>query len=63
MVDRIFDRSCRHSRDPEQPAPYSEKDIKIPDVCDQFNVAWVNTFDMLESLGIRFDVREDLVAT
>ena len=47
----------------EQPAPHSAKDIKIPDVCDQFNVAWVNTFDMLESLGIRFDFREDLVAT
>ena len=39
----------------EQPAPGSRKEIKIPDVCDQFAVKRENTFSMLRALGIRFD--------
>ncbi len=35
----------------EQPAPESKK-IKIPDVSVQFNVAYVNTFEMLRELGV-----------
>lgn len=39
----------------EQPAPASKKDIKIPDVCQQFAVPFVDTFQMLRGLGARFD--------
>ena len=35
----------------EQSAPGSKKVIKIPDVCDQFDVPYVNTFEMLQKLG------------
>lgn len=39
----------------EVSAPHSKKEIKIPDVCQKFGVRWVNTFEMLRELGIRFD--------
>jgi hypothetical protein len=39
----------------EQPAPDSQKKVKIPDVCDAFNVVWTDTFKMLRALGFRFD--------
>ncbi len=39
----------------EQPAPTSKRDVKLPDVCDTFNVTWGNTFAMLRALGARFD--------
>jgi hypothetical protein len=38
----------------EQPAPESKKDIKLPDICDQFDVSYVDTFAMLEFLGVQF---------
>jgi hypothetical protein len=38
----------------EVSAPKSRKEVKIPDVCNQFNVQWTNTFDMLQKLGITF---------
>lgn len=39
----------------EQPAPGSRKEIKLPDVCDQFAVKRENTFSMLRAMGIRLD--------
>lgn len=30
------------------------KKIKIPNVCDAYNVGWCNTFEMLERMGARF---------
>lgn len=39
----------------EQPAPESRKEIKLPDVCDQFAVKRQNIFSMLRALGVRFD--------
>ncbi len=39
----------------EQPAPESKKKVKIPDVCSEFGVPYVDTFQMLRELGIRFD--------
>ncbi|NOZ78586.1 MAG: DUF4411 family protein [Acidobacteria bacterium] len=39
----------------EQPAPDSKKEIKLPDVCDQFAVKRENTFAMLRALCVRFD--------
>jgi hypothetical protein len=39
----------------EQPAPGARKEIKLPDVCDQFSVKRENTFSMLRALGVRFD--------
>jgi len=39
----------------EQPAPGAKREIKLPDVCDQFGVGRENTFSMLRSLGVRFD--------
>lgn len=41
----------------EQPAPESRKDIKLPDVCMQFNVASKDTFTMLRSLAVKLDLR------
>ena len=29
-----------------------------PDVCNQFGVRWVDTFSMLQSLNIQFDLRQ-----
>ncbi len=39
----------------EQPAPDAKKEIKLPDVCDQFEVDRETTFSMLRASGIRFD--------
>ena len=36
----------------EQPAPNSRNHIKLPDVCEEFDIPYVNTFDMLRKLGI-----------
>jgi predicted nuclease of predicted toxin-antitoxin system len=38
----------------ELPAPNSQNIIKIPDVCDEFDVEWMNTFDWLEELDVQF---------
>jgi len=38
----------------EVSAPKSRKDIKIPDVCNHFNIKYTNTFDMLQKLDIAF---------
>jgi len=38
----------------EVSAPKSRKDVKIPDVCNHFNVKCTDTFDMLQKLGIVF---------
>lgn len=40
----------------EQPAPDSKKEIKLPDVCDQFSVSHANTFEteMLQHLNIQY---------
>ena len=39
----------------EQPAPASRKDVKLPDVCDEFKVTRENTFGMLRTLRAKFD--------
>ena len=39
----------------EQSAPESKREIKLPDVCDQFGVQHENTFAMLRALNVRFD--------
>lgn len=39
----------------EQPAPESKREIKLPDVCGQFEVKPASTFSMLRTLGVRFD--------
>ena len=39
----------------EQPAPESKKDVKLPDVCDKYEVPRANTFDLLRALGARFN--------
>lgn len=39
----------------EQKAPESKKEVKLPDVCEQFGVRHVNTFQMLRALNARFD--------
>lgn len=38
----------------EVPAPGSKRRIKIPDVCNAFNVPWVNGVQMLRNLGVVF---------
>lgn len=42
----------------EQPAPDSKRDIKLPDVCQQFGVTYCNAFTMLRDLGAHFDWNE-----
>lgn len=42
----------------EVSAPESERDIKLPDVCRQFDVLCVDTFSMLRGLKIRFSWAE-----
>jgi hypothetical protein len=37
----------------ERPAPDSKKKIKIPDVCDAFNVVWTEPFAAYRTLGLR----------
>lgn len=37
----------------EQPAPGSEKKIKIPDVCNEFEVGWTDPFSAYRALGLR----------
>ena len=37
----------------EQPAPNSLNHAKLPDVCEEFDIPYVNTFDMLRRLEIR----------
>ena len=39
----------------EQSAPESRREVKLPDVCHEFDVRCDNTFVMLRSLNIRFD--------
>lgn len=40
----------------EQPAPESKTEIKLPDVCTQFNVPYKDTFAMLRELAIRLEL-------
>jgi len=39
----------------EQSAPESRREVKLPDVCDQFEVRRDNTFAMLRALNIHFN--------
>ena len=39
----------------ERSAPESRRQVKLPDVCDQFGVRRYNTFDMLRALNVGFD--------
>ena len=41
----------------EQPAPESITKIKLPDVCNQFEVPMNSTFTMLRSLAVKLDLR------
>lgn len=38
----------------EEPAPLSQKRIKIPDACNAVGVAWMSPFRMLRTEGARF---------
>ena len=42
----------------EQSAPESRREIKLPDVCNQFGVEHCNTFAMLRALNVRFEWAE-----
>lgn len=44
----------------EKPEPDSRTAIKIPDVCEHFRVPYVNTFDLIRTLGIEFHFRRSL---
>jgi len=37
----------------EQPAHDAEKNIKIPDACNAFGVAWTDPFSLYRTLGVR----------
>ena len=36
--------------------PDARKRVPIPNVCQQFNVRYLNTFEMLRQLGVQFDL-------
>ncbi len=38
----------------ERPEPDSKREIKLPDVCNAFDVQYVNTYQMLRRLGLQF---------
>ena len=38
----------------EASAPEAKNRVPIPNVCRQFNVPYLNTFEMLRQLGVRF---------
>lgn len=38
----------------EERAPQSRREVKLPDVCAQFDVPYTNTFLMLKDLAVRF---------
>ena len=38
----------------EKSAPNSKRKIYIPDVCNYFNVSYINTIDLIRTLGGRF---------
>ncbi len=40
----------------EQPAPDAKREIKLPDVCDQFGVQRASIFSVLRSLNARFEM-------
>ena len=42
----------------EQSAPESRREVKLPDVCDQFGVRHDNMFAMLRALNVQFDWAE-----
>lgn len=39
----------------ERLAPDARRDIKLPDVCNAFEVRYTNVFDMLRTLQVQFD--------
>jgi len=41
----------------EQPRPQSRNRILLPDVCNQFNVTYKDTFAMLHELAVRYEWR------
>lgn len=43
----------------EQRAPDSRSAIKLPDVCEQFEVEYDNTFSMLRALEVQFEWAEE----
>lgn len=43
----------------EQPEPNAKKIIKLPDVCDAFDVRYENTFSMLHQIGVRYHFSEN----
>jgi len=38
----------------EQPAPDVRRKVPIPNVCEAFSVSYIDTFEMLRQLGVRF---------
>ena len=42
----------------EQSVPESRREVKLPDVCDQFGVRHDNMFAMLRALKVQFDWAE-----
>ncbi len=42
----------------EVSAPDAKRKVPLPDLCQQFNIRCINTFDMLRELGVRFDWRQ-----
>ena len=39
----------------EVSAPDARRRVPLPNLCDQFNIPCINTFEMLRNLGVRFE--------
>lgn len=39
----------------EKVTALNSKKIKIPNVCDKMNVSWINDFQLIEELGVKFN--------
>lgn len=43
----------------EEFAPLDTRRIKIPNVCDDLGVEWINDYDLIRQLGLNFSVRTE----
>ena len=53
IAHALNDNACVVTKEEKVTAPGTNR-IKIPNVCDNMGVRWLNDFQMIEELGIRF---------
>ena len=53
IAHALNENACVVTKEEKVTAPGTNR-IKIPNVCDNMGVRWLNDFQMIEELGIRF---------